>query len=363
MKILLYSHSANFYGAERSLLDLAEGLARSEHVVSALCPAPGPLSEEVKKLDIPVSYMPFPGIGAGSVREILHFLLVFLPAGIRLRRWMRKNDIQVVYANTINAVLGCFAAALAGIRTVWHIREVKPKNAILTKIAGIIINWISSEAVFNSYATMNAFKQRKSLRWHVVYNGIETNHPFKNKEFSSHFVAGFAGQMADHKKPERFLHVFSRLKSRAPNVRAIMAGDGPMLPKLRSMAEKLKIGDDIRFTGYLSDLDSFYSTIDVLILTSDRESFGRVVLEAMGHGRPVVAAAVGGVSELVEEGKTGYLVAADDIDAYCQKILFLKNHPETCRRMAEAAYRRVSERFCKSLYQRRLIRILVNGPA
>ena len=360
MKILLYSHSPNLYGAERSLLDLAEGLARSEHMVFALCPSPGPLSEELKKLTIPVSYMPFPGIGQGSAKEVLRFLLLFLPVVFRLSRWMRKNDIQVVYANTINAVSGCFAAALAGIRSVWHIREVKPKTAILTKIAGIIVHWISSEAVFNSYATLKVFRWKAFLPWHVVYNGIETGRHYKKKEDRSHFVMGFAGQMAAHKKPERFLQVFSRVKRRVPNARGIMAGDGPMLPKLLSLAKELKISEDITFTGYRADLDSFFDDIDILVLTSDEEPFGRVIMEAMSHGRAVVAAAVGGGPELVEEGKTGYLVPADDIDAYSRQVFTLLYSPEYCRRFGEAAHQRVAERFSKSLYQRQLIRILAN---
>ena len=363
MKILLISHSPNLYGAERCFLDLAEGLARTGQDFSVLCPAPGPLSQRLRALKIPVFYMPFPGIGTGSLKEILRFILLFFPAVIRLSRWMRKNRITIVYNNTINALFGPVAAKLIGIPSVWHIHEVKPGKAVLTKMAGIVINVLSSNAIFNSYATMKAFAMHPHASWYVFYNGIETRPCYEKSDFASNFVMAFAGQMAGHKKPERFLCAFSQVRKQTANIKGIMAGDGPMLPALRSLAQDLKIADDIVFTGYLSDLQPFYANIDVLVLTSDREAFGRVILEAMSYGRAVIASAVGGVPEVVEDGRTGYLVPAEDISAYARKILCLFENPELCRQMGENARRSVSERFGKSRYQEELIRILTNEPS
>jgi len=359
MKILLVSHSSKLYGAERSLLDLAEGLVRTGHDISAVCPGPGPLAQELQKTGIPVFHRPLPGIGGGGMGELLRFFLLLPGAVFRFARWIRSSGFDVVYSNTINAVHSPLAARLAGVRSVWHIREVKPGRAFLARIGGVIINLLSTDAVFNSYATMRAFRSKPPASWHVIYNGVEL--PQKSHSDRSHtlsFLIGYAGQMTEHKKPERFLHVFSQVKTRENDVRGIMAGDGWMLPGLSSLAESLGIANEITFAGFLSDLEDFYSTIDVLVLTSERESFGRVIMEAMRHGRAVVAAAVDGVPELVEDGKTGYLVPAGDIKAYSQKILSLINDPENCRRMGEAGRRRVSEYFSKSRYQQEMIRIL-----
>ena len=361
MKILLISHSPNLYGAERSLLDLAEGLAHSHHSVSVLCPVPGLLSQALQRFKIPVFYIPLSGIGKGSFIEILTFIVFFPQNVLRLSRWMRKNKIQVVYNNTINSLYGVFAAKIAGIRSVWHIREVKPKRTFLRKIVGLGIKLMSSDAVFNSYATMKAFSNHHiPSSWHVVYNGVETKTYQKKKTDNEYFVMGYAGQMAEHKKPERFLYIFSQIKNKSIKLKGIMAGNGPMLSKIRTIAYDLGISDDIVFTGYLTDLDSFYTDIDVLILTSDHESFGRVLVEAMCHGRAVVAADVDGVPEVVEDGKTGHLVPAHDIAAYSKKVLELLNNPEHCQMMGYAGRRRFLERFCKSNYQQKLIRLLVN---
>ena len=212
MKILLISHSPNLYGAERSLFDLAEGLVRSKQVFSVLCPANGSLSKELSKLKIPVFYMPFPGIGTGSFKEVLIFLLRFFPAVIRLSRWMKKQKVEIVYSNTINALYGPIAAKLIGVRSIWHIREVKPRKAFFKKVAGVIINLFSSEAIFNSYATMRAFSKHSPSNWHVIYNGIEIKDYYEKKENEANFVIGFAGQMVENKQPMRFLHAFFRNK-------------------------------------------------------------------------------------------------------------------------------------------------------
>ncbi len=358
MKILLISHSSNLYGAERCLIDLAEGLVRSGHIFSVLCPAPGLLSKELGKLKIPVYYMTFPGIGKGGFKQVLLFLLRFFPAVIRLSRWMKKQKVKIVYSNTINALYGPIAAKLIGVRSIWHIHEVKPKNVFLIKMAGVIINLFSSEAIFNSRATMRAFSKHPQSNWHVVYNGIEIKNYYGKKDYAADFIIGFAGQMVENKQPTRFLHAFSETKKQIANIQGIMAGDGSLLPKIRLLAEELAIADDIIFTGYLTDLAPFYATIDVLVLTSDHEAFGRVILEAMSFGRAVIAADVGGVSELVEDGKTGYLVPAGDINAYVRKIIYLSKNPEHCRSMGEAAYQSVRERFSKSRYQHEIISLL-----
>ncbi len=178
------------------------------------------------------------------------------------------------------------------------------------------------------------------------------------KDNAADFTIGFAGQMTEQKKPERFLYAFAEVKKQMANVKGIMAGDGYCCPKLRSLANELAICNDIIFAGYLPDLTLFYTTIDVLILTSDREPFGRVIMEAMSYGRAVIAANVDGVPELVEDGKTGYLVPADDINAYVRKIIYLSKNPEHCRSMGEAAYQSVRERFSKSRYQQEIINLL-----
>ena len=361
MKILLISHSPNLYGAERSLLDLAEGLVRSKQAFYVLCPAPGLLSQELGKLKIPVYYMAFPGIGKGNVKEVLLFILLFIPAVVRLIMWMKKQKITIVYSNTINALYGPIAAKLIGVRSVWHIHEVKPKKVFLTKMAGVIINLFSSEAIFNSYATMRAFSKRSLSNWHVVYNGIEIKNYCGVKDCAADFIIGFAGQMVENKQPTRFLHAFSEAKKQIANIQGIMAGDGSLLPKIRLLAKDLAIADDIIFTGYLTDLAPFYATIDVLVLTSDHEAFGRVIAEAMSYGRTVIAANVGGVSEVVDDGNTGYLVPADDINAYTEKIICLAKNPELCRKMGEASRQRVQECFSKSRYQQEIIRLLTKN--
>ncbi|SMC72997.1 Glycosyltransferase involved in cell wall bisynthesis [Desulfocicer vacuolatum DSM 3385] len=360
MKILLISHSPNLYGAERSLLDLAERLAQSKHLILSLCPAKGAFSKALSKLNIPTFYMPIHGIGKGSIKEILLFIIFFPFDVLWLSRWMKRNKINIVYLNTVNSLCGAFAAKIAGIRSVWHIREVKkPKNKFLTKTIGFIIKLMASEVIFNSYSTMSAFMKQHPPSCHVIYNGVEPKGSFKKIMNDVPVVIGFAGQLIALKRPERFLYIFHQLKKiKGNNIKGIIAGNGSMLPELRTLAKSLRIDQDVTFTGYLTDLNQFYTEIDILILTSDYESFGRVLAEAMSYGRTVIASAVGGVPELVKNEVTGYLVKKQDTAAYSQKIIDLVNDPKQCQKMGDNARKIILERFSKHQYQENLISLL-----
>ena len=349
MSILLVSHSSNLYGAETSLLDLAEGLAEDNINFSVLCPSPGPFSDKLLALNIPVVFMPLPGIGTRSNRELFRFLKLFLPTVFKLSRWIQRKKVSLVYSNSINSIYGPIAAKITGVRSIWHIREVKPKLSCFTKIAGSFIHFFSTQTIFNSQATMRAFAKHPPRSWRVVYNGIAAK-PVDRKAKST-FIIGFAGQMTEHKRPERFLYALSQVNKINPDIKGIMAGDGPLLRDLRSLAKKLYIDKNVEFPGYVFNLESFYATISVLVLTSDHEPFGRVILEAMSYGCPVVTADVGGVSEIVNNKQTGYLVRPNEISAYVHWILYLSDHPQICSKMGRAAQRDVTNRFSKTSYQ------------
>jgi glycosyltransferase involved in cell wall biosynthesis len=124
----------------------------------------------------------------------------------------------------------------------------------------------------------------------------------------------------------------------------VIAGDGPELPALQAQAAAL--GADVLFTGLLdrADMDDLYRQASVIVLASHSEGTPNVVLEAMAHGRPVVATSVGGVTDLIEDGVNGLLISVGDGDALVSALTRLAADPEMGSRLGSAA--RVSvERF------------------
>jgi glycosyltransferase involved in cell wall biosynthesis len=127
------------------------------------------------------------------------------------------------------------------------------------------------------------------------------------------FVVSYIGRFSPEKRPDLVLESFARLRSQLPGepMKLIMAGDGELRSALLARVEALDLHRDVHFLGFIDDVPGLLADTDVLLLTSRTEGMPIVVLEAMALAKPVVATAVGGVPELIEEGRSGLLVPDD----------------------------------------------------
>lgn len=114
---------------------------------------------------------------------------------------------------------------------------------------------------------------------------------------------------------DKGLDVLLRALAKAPEWFALVVGEGPQRDTLLRLATEVGVGERVRFTGYLPALDSVWSACDVAVVPSRREGLGLFALEAMAAAKPVIASNVGGLSEVVLPGETGWLVPPDDAEA------------------------------------------------
>lgn len=128
-------------------------------------------------------------------------------------------------------------------------------------------------------------------------------------------VLGTVGRMVPVKSQRTLLEAASLLRASGTPVQILLVGDGPLRPELVGEAERRNLLDSARFTGVRTDVEAVLSAMDVFCLPSLYEGTPLALLEAMSLGVPVVASRVGGVPEVVEEGRTGLLIAAGDAEA------------------------------------------------
>jgi N-acetyl-alpha-D-glucosaminyl L-malate synthase BshA len=140
------------------------------------------------------------------------------------------------------------------------------------------------------------------------------------------------------------LDVFERLHRALPS-RLLMVGDGPDLVEAAEKARAAGLSDAVRFLGDQDQVVQLLSASDLFLMPSAQESFGLAALEAMACEVPVVASCVGGVPELVEDGVTGVLCPAEDIDAMVAASIRLLTDEKLHERMAQAARKRALDRF------------------
>jgi glycosyltransferase involved in cell wall biosynthesis len=141
------------------------------------------------------------------------------------------------------------------------------------------------------------------------------------------------------------LRAFADARRAVPGLTLDMAGRGPLEPALKSLAKELGVADAVRFLGYVSPVQAAIERAAVVVVPSMGEGFGMVALEAMERGRPVIAAGIGGLGELVQDGVTGRLVAPGEAEPLRRAIVELASDPELARRMGAAGRARALEHF------------------
>ncbi|MDN5294342.1 MAG: L-malate glycosyltransferase [Eubacteriales bacterium] len=146
------------------------------------------------------------------------------------------------------------------------------------------------------------------------------------------------------KRIEDVVRVFASLREQIP-CRLLMVGDGPDRSRAAELAARLGVETFVTFLGHQDRLVELLSASDLMLLLSEKESFGLVALEAMACGVPVVASRTGGLPEVVAQGETGFLHPVGDIEGFTRSALDLLTNPELHSRMAEAARRRAVEQF------------------
>jgi N-acetyl-alpha-D-glucosaminyl L-malate synthase BshA len=147
------------------------------------------------------------------------------------------------------------------------------------------------------------------------------------------------------KRVRDVIDVFARVCRELP-ARLLMVGDGPDLGDAMKRARALGVADRVSFLGEQDSVLSLLSISDVFLLTSAQESFGLAALEAMACEVPVVAARVGGLPEVVDDGRSGFLHGPGDLDGMAASAVRVLTDGRLHRQVADAARQSVHERFC-----------------
>lgn len=154
-------------------------------------------------------------------------------------------------------------------------------------------------------------------------------------------VVGWLGRMTEIKRVDDLLRAFALLPG---STHLLLAGDGPLRPRLAALAEELHVRERVHFAGFRDDVGAMYAACDVVALTSANEGTPVTVIEALAAGVPVVSTDVGGVKDVVEHGTSGLLVPRGDVAAVGESLRRLVADPALRRRMG-AAGRGVVDRY------------------
>lgn len=354
IKILYISTESEMGGGEWSLLYLAERLDKKKFLPIVVCPSTGTFPDELEARGIRVIILPL-----GRIKTLNPIPAV--KTIIRLIKIILTERIHLIHANAPRAnLLGGIAGRLTRRRVIWHARNFVVWGMVDTDK---MFSFLTDRIIANSVAVSKRFKDIKGYgkKVSVVYNGVglEKFNPgidgYKIKrEFGIQAdvpLAGILSRMGPGKGQEYFMKAASIVKKSVPNIKFIIAGDAVLeeerteLSKLVNQAKELKLCDDIIFTGYRSDIPDIMASLDLVVLATEAEPFGRVAIEAMAMAKPVIATNAGGIPEVVKDNITGILVPPKDVNAMAKAIVELLNNRKRMDEMGARGRERVSKVF------------------
>jgi glycosyltransferase involved in cell wall biosynthesis len=168
------------------------------------------------------------------------------------------------------------------------------------------------------------------------------------------FVLGLVGRLEEQKGQRFLLAALPDLSREIPNLSVLLVGEGREYETLKRRAEELGVSPLVRFLGTRRDLPRLFHAMDLFVQPSLWEGLPLTLLMAMGARLPVVGTRVSGVTEVIEDGRNGRLVAPGDSEALAKAILELYRRPELRSRMAEAGRQTVAQRYSQEAMLRRL---------
>ena len=177
----------------------------------------------------------------------------------------------------------------------------------------------------------------------VVHYGIEAGPPPPPLPGAPRLAV--VGRFVPIKGHDALLRALARVRQQLPEVTLEIAGDGPLEPELRATVSRLGLGERVSFLGRVAPPGPVFERAEVVVVPSFGEGFGMVVLEAMERGRPVVASDVGGLPEIVADGRTGLLVPPSDPEAFAAAIVELAGDPARAADMGAAGRTRALAEF------------------
>ncbi|HET9323356.1 MAG TPA: glycosyltransferase family 4 protein [Gaiellaceae bacterium] len=302
-----------------------------------------------------------------------------LAAVIELTRLLRRERPDIVHASSSKAgVLGRLAAALARV----PIRIFTAHGwafAAHTGAASLLYRWADRAVRPLTTATVCVAEQQRAVglaartcdaeRTVVIPNGVDVDDAPRAAPDGGRPLVVSVGRLKPPKDALTLVRSLALLP--AGSCDALVVGDGPDRPLVEAEIRALGLRERIRLAGDRHDVPTLLAGADVFVLSSASEGMPVSVLEAMAAGLPVVASRVGGVPELVVEGKTGLLVDPGDPGGLAEALRRLVQDPALRRRLGEAGRARVEQRFDVDafrrahleLYSRELARRRLPAPA
>lgn len=370
MRIAFVISHTPFYGANQSLLCMIEGLQEYGVESYVMVPGQGSVVEALAEKNIPYRILPFKrwmSRNRWKAPARLGMNVALLPLFVRQ---FKKWDIDLVYSNDSEVVMGAFAARVLGLPHVWHIREMADSALGLSYDWGrsFFEKWLrqANAVVAVSQAVLDKYIGRINPNTYVIHDSIMNTEAMRKLKIETRnelrqrkdidCIFAVVGRVQPLKAQEQAIRAIHKVKEHGYRVRLLIAGEGETVytEYLLQLCNNLGLQQTVSFLGHVSEPLEIYKSADVTLMCSKGDAFPRVVLESMIIGRPVIGNARGGILEQIEPGTTG-LLYNDSVNELVNCMEYLIKNPEKAREMGlrgqEFARQFTNEKYAGAIYE------------
>jgi len=353
--IAISNHGTMLGGGEYSFLDLVPRIKDRWNILTVV-PHEGDLASRLREKAVRATVIPLPPLRPWLALDILKALAAYSKICLNFRP-------DLIYANGSRAaVYGGITGRILRTPVIWHCRIATPDIYL-----DFILSTLMNRIIANSKAAASRFSPMFRSKVRVVYNGIDlewirsASVPNPDMVFPHWKVLLSVGRISHSKRHDLVLRAFEHIASMEPNAQLVLAGPPDALDPawwnhLQRLAVRSVFTERIHWMGHVEDMRPWYRTASVLLMMAENESFGRVVVEAMAFGVPVVAVRSGGVPEIVRDGLDGFLVPPGDIAGIAGAVLKVLRDDELRSRLSASALER-AECFPVATYVQGVLRV------
>lgn len=354
-KILYVANEGNLKGGGQiSLLNLVTRLNKEKFKPFFVCPTYGSFVSALRDTGFEVDIVYFPRIKSLN-------LFAIITAIRQIRRIIKEKGIDIVHSNGPRiSLLSAIAAQLTKAKIIWHERTMLEKG--MWDIEKFFY-FFADRIICNSEAIRRRFLRKGKIHDKVltIINGVDINifRPGINgtkirKEFGINereIIIGMLSRIDPTKGQRYFIETAAELKKQFSNLRFFIVGSPcfqshlVFFKQLQEMVAKLQLQNNIVFAGFRNDMPEVFQAMDIVVLASDLEGCGRVLLEAMASAKPLVATNTGGTPEIVVDNETGILIPPKNTKALTAALTKLLNDKNLTWEMGRKGRERVEKYF------------------
>ena len=353
MKILTLISGGDVGGAKTHVLSLLASLSKRIGV-TMVCFMESEFTEDARKMGIDTRIMPGNNLPATSRQ---------------LAALIRQEGFDIIHSHGSRGNFMAWTLRKCGLPLLCTVHSDPKLDYMGRPAAGLIfgsmnrfalrrLDWFTG--VSDSMTDLLISRGFPPERIFTIYNGVDLASPpprLSREEFLAQagvpaeegaVYAGIAARLNPVKDIPTLIRGFAKAWARVPQLRLLIAGDGPQEAELKALAGELGVADKVHFLGWVEDTDSFYAALDINTLTSLSETFPYALTEGARQHRATVSSRVGGVPMLIDHGLSGYLFPPGDSDALADCLARLAEDEALRDRFARALYEKVEKRFSLS---------------